>query len=154
MSSKANKIKENVEKKEQGEIALLYTTLLGTIIATVGLLNKVDQKEQLKYFKSCVEHKDLLPNTVKGLCDYVWTSFGKVENIPLRANIVLLTDEENKRSPMVTFIFNDEVMPLAPNGFAVGLIGLAREGRPNVEAEYIYDEDGMDYVDAEVEEIE
>ena len=145
MSSKAAKIAEAVEEKKENDITLLYTTLLGTIVATVGLLNNVDQEVQLDYFISLTKMANELPTTVKGLCDYVWRSLGKKKNIKLRANMVLIYDTEEKRSPMVSIVYNEEVMPLAPNGLAYGVIGLAREGRPNIEAEYIYDEDGLDY---------
>ena len=147
MSSKAKKIEEAVTKQAHKEEMVLYTTLIGTIVATIGMLNNVDKEVQLDYFKSLVENSDKLPNTVIGLCDYVWRSLGKKNNTPLRANMVLLTDNENIRSPMVTIINPEDGLPvpLDPRGLAYGIIGCARETRPNVDCEYLYDEDGEDY---------
>lgn len=150
MSSKAKKLEENAKDHHNLELVTMYSTLIGTIVATIGLLNNKSVDEQLEYFKSLIPMSNELPNTVEGLCNYVWRSLGKKKNIPLRANIVLLTDNENKRSPMVSIVSgNDEdgytVMPLAPNGFSVGLIGLARDSnkvRDNIEIEFIYDENG------------
>ena len=149
MSSKLSKIKEQVEKNAHKEELVLYTTLLGTIISTIGMLNGVDIKSLKDYFKSCVEHYNDLPNTIFGICNYVWRSLGKSENIPLRANMVLLTDTENVRSPMVTIVDSECVpMPLDPKGLAYGIIGCARELRDNVNLEYLYNEDGEEYVDS------
>lgn len=161
MSNIVKKIAENAKEHHKLELVTMYSTLIGTIVATVGVINGVTVDEQLDYFKSLIPMSKELPNTVKGLCDYVWRSIGKTENIPLRANMVLLTDNENKRSPMVSIVSGNEedgytVMPLSPDGFAVGLIGLARDNnkvRDNIEVEFIYDEDGMDYIEAEFEEI-
>ena len=157
MSSKANRIEKNAKEQHNMDMLALYGTLVGTIVATVGVLNNVEVEDQLKYFKKLESHPDMLPNTIKELCDFVWNNIGKTENIPLRANMVLLTDDENIRSPMVTFVTgNDEtgydVMPLGKNGFAVGLIGLARDQnkeRPNIGIEWLYDTDGMDLPDEE-----
>lgn len=157
MSSKLSKIKEQVEENSHKDELVLYSTLLGTIVATVGVLNEVEVDDQIKYFKELSKKLDKIPNTIIGITNYVWNEIGKTENIPLRANVVLLTDDENIRSPMVTFVTgNDEigytVMPLSKNGFAVGLIGLARDQnkeRPNIGIEWLYDEDGNDIVDEE-----
>ena len=145
MSSKTAKLVKAVEEKKECDITLLYTTLIGTIVASVGLLNKVDQKAQLDYFISLTKMYDKLPNTIIEIVNYVWNDLGKDENKPLRANLVLLTDTEEVRSPMVGIVLNDEVVPITPNGISYGIMGLAREGRPNVDAEYLYDENGEDY---------
>lgn len=157
MSSKAKKLEISAEEQRNADIIALYGTLIGTIVATVGVLNEVEVDDQIKYFKELSKKLDKIPNTIIGITNYVWNEIGKTENIPLRANVVLLTDDENIRSPMVTFVTgNDEigytVMPLSKNGFAVGLIGLARDQnkeRPNIGIEWLYDEDGNDIVDEE-----
>ena len=153
MSSKAKKIEEEVNKLRKDIEFSMATTLIGTIILSVGMINNVPIEKLKDYFVAMGKMKEL-PNTIKGLTDFVWRSFGKVENIPIRANLVLLTDKQNIRSPMVGLVHNGEVLPSLPNGMSFGIIGCAREKRDNVEVEWLYDTDGMDFIDVEAEEIE
>lgn len=145
MSSKAKKIEEQAKEQRHTEELMLESTLLGTIVLSIGVLNKVGYEECLKYFKKTTENVASLPNTIIEIANYVWNDLGKDENKPLRANLVLLTDTEEVRSPMVGIVLNGEVVPITPNGISYGIMVLAREGRPNVDAEYLYDENGEDY---------
>lgn len=144
MSNMVKKIKVNMKKQQKKEEALLYTTPIGTIVSTVGILNGKTEKENLDYMKSLIkkqEEKAEFPNTVIDIVNYVWDDYGKGEH-SLRANVVLITDTDNIRSPMVTFINEDQLMPLSPEGLAYGILGCALEGRENVNIEYLYNEAG------------
>lgn len=144
MSSPVKKIKVNMKEQKKKEEALLYTTPIGTIVSTVGILNGKTEKENLNYMKKLIkkqEEKAEFPNTIIDIVNYVWDDYGKGDH-SLRADTVLLTDTDNIRSPMVTFINEDQLMPLSPEGLAYGILGCALEGRENVNIEYLYDEDG------------
>lgn len=144
MSNMVKKFKANMKEQKKKEEALLYTTPIGTIVSTVGILDGKTEKENLGYMKNLIKKQEegaKLPNTIIDIVNYVWDDYGKGDH-SLRANIVLITDTDNIRSPMVTFINEDQLMPLSPEGLAYGILGCALEGRDNVNIEYLYNEDG------------
>lgn len=144
MSNIVKKIKANMKTQKKKEDALLYTTPIGTIVSTVGILNGKTEKENVAYMKKLIKEQEenvKFPNTIIDIVNYVWEDYGK-GNHSLRADMVLLTDTDNIRSPMISFINNEQIMPLSPEGLAYGILGCALEGRENVNIEYLYDEDG------------
>ena len=145
MSSRAKKIGKNVKK----EIDLLYNSLFGSIILTVGITTGKTVDECRKLFNELKKHPNVLPDTISGAVDYIWTIFGNDDLKRVRAFYVLITDKLSVRSPMVTFVNEEEsLMPLRPEGFTdTNIISLAAEGRDYIECEYLYDENGEEIED-------
>lgn len=138
MSSKANKIEKRARKIDE-----LYNTTIGTIILTVGINAGKTESECRKMYRELKKNQKVLPTTIEKITDYVWTVFGN-EDYDRRASFVLLTDNKNVRTPLVTFVNPDgNIMPLNPKGFKdVNLITLAAEGRDWIDCEFIFDDNG------------
>ena len=145
MSSKAKKIGKNVRKR----IDPLYNSLFGSIIMTVGITTGRTVTECRKLFNDLKKNPKVLPETIAETVDYVWTIFGNDELKRVRAFYVLITDKLGVRSPMVSFVNEEEsLMPLRPEGFVdTNIISLAAEGRDWAEVEYLYDEDGEEIIE-------
>lgn len=139
MSNRVNKIKKSIKKPDA-----LYNSLIGSIVCTIGITTGKSEAECRKVFNMLKRNKQVLPTTVEGIADYVWTIFGNNDLIKVRSSYVLITDNNNARTPMVTFVNDDgNVMPLRKEGFVdTNIISLAAEGRDYLTAEFIYDEDG------------
>ena len=145
MSSKAKKIGKNVRKR----IDPLYNSLFGSIIMTVGITTGKTAAECRKLFNDLKKHPNVLPETIGETVDYIWTIFGNDDLKRVRAFYVLITDKLGVRSPMVSFVDEEEnLMPLRPEGFTdTNIISLAAEGRDWAEVEYLYDENGEEIED-------
>ncbi len=145
MSSKAKKIGKNVRKR----IDPLYNSLFGSIIMTVGITTGKTVAECRKLFNELKKNPKVVPETIGETVDYIWTIFGNDDLKRVRAFYVLITDKLGVRSPMVSFVDEEEnLMPLRPEGFTdTNIISLAAEGRDWVECEYLYDENGEEIED-------
>lgn len=145
MSSKAKKIVKNVKKR----IDPLFNSLFGSIIMTVGITTGKTVAECRKLFNELKNHPSVLPQTIGETVDYIWTIFGNDDLKRVRAFYVLITDKLGVRSPMVSFVDEEEnLMPLRPEGFTdTNIISLAAEGRDWAEVEYLYDENGEEIED-------
>lgn len=145
MSSAANKLKKIVKKR----IDPLYNSLFGSIIMTVGITTGKTVEECRKLFNDLKKHPNVLPETIGETVNYIWTIFGNDELKRVRAFYVLITDKLGVRSPMVSFVDEEEtLMPLRPEGFTdTNIISLAAEGRDWADVEYLYDENGEELDD-------
>jgi len=145
LSSKAKKIGKNVRKR----IDPLYNSLFGSIIMTVGITTGKTVAECRKLFNELKKNPKVVPETIGETVDYIWTIFGNDDLKRVRAFYVLITDKLGVRSPMVSFVDEEEnLMPLRPEGFTdTNIISLAAEGRDWVECEYLYDENGEEIED-------
>lgn len=149
MSNKASKIATEVEKIKKAKELALNTTLPGTIVLTAAVLTGKTYDEAQAYFNEWEQRakKEKMPNTVFELADAVFTAFDVSKEA--KAKVIMLFDEDNVRPPMVSYVIDDEVMPLHYKGYSFGLINDARKAKPNVRIEYLYDEDGEPYKDDE-----
>ena len=145
MSSKAKKIVKNVKKR----VDPLYNSLFGSIIMTVGITTGKTVAECRKLFNELKKNPKVVPETIGETVDYIWTIFGNDDLKRVRAFYVLITDKLGVRSPMVTFVNEEEsLMPLRPEGFTdTNIISLAAEGRDWADVEYLYDENGDEIED-------
>lgn len=149
MSSKAKKISENLVKAKHLE---LYTTLPGSIIASIGMLSGVSIEDQLKYFevlKSWVnEQANANKNvTVIDIFNHVANEIGKLQK-EWRSKYILVFDKNDILTPLVTVIDDDgNILPLTPEGFYYGVMQYAIEGRENIDYEFLFDENGDEIVD-------
>lgn len=149
MSSKAKKISENLVKAKHLE---LYTTLPGSIIASIGMLSGVSIEDQLKYFevlKSWVnEQANANKNvTVIDIFNHVANEIGKLQK-EWRSKYILVFDKNNILTPLVTIVDDDgNPLPLTPEGFYYGVMQYAIEGRENIDYEFLFDENGDEIVE-------
>lgn len=149
MSSKAKKISENLVKAKHLE---LYTTLPGSIIASIAMLSGVSVEEQLKYFevlkewvnKQANENKNI---TVIDVFNHVANEIGKLQK-EWRSKYILIFDKNDVLTPLVTIVDDDSnPLPLTPEGFYYGVMQYAIEGRENIDYEFLFDENGDEIVE-------
>lgn len=137
MSSKAKKIKENVEADKKLKLYTLYGTLVGSVIVTLGKLVNKTEDEMLKDFAYYSKDEALFKcKNIKEVCEYVKKDYGVPEEY--EDNIVLIYDENDRYTPVVTIMDEDGIVyPLDREGNAIGV--LAHLGSDSVKVEYIYD---------------
>ena len=142
MSSKAKQISKKVIKAKHLE---LYTTLPGSIIASIAMLSGVSIKDQLKYFevlKKWVEKQENKTVTVIDIFKHVANEIGKLQK-EWRSKYILIFDKNNVLTPLVTIVDDDgNPLPLTPEGFYYGVMQYAIEGRENIDYEFLFDENG------------
>lgn len=149
MSSKAKKISENLVKAKHLE---LYTTLPGSIIASIGMLSGVSIEDQLKYFEVLKSWVDEQANanknvTVIDIFNHVANEIGKLQK-EWRSKYILVFDKNNILTPLVTIVDDDgNPLPLTPEGFYYGVMQYAIEGRENIDYEFLFDENGDEIVE-------
>jgi hypothetical protein len=133
-------IKKNI-KRQTNE---LYNTLVGSIVWCVGAISGKSEIQMKKTYNTLKKNKQVLPNTVIGITDYIWTVFGNDDKKALRAYMVLLTDKRDLKAPRVVLLNSaGNVVPL-PSGIPTGIIADAIHGKDNVEVEWLYNEDGTE----------
>ena len=153
MSSKAKRMEDEVATTEaeliRDMVLQLETTLAGSVVTTIGILSGKTQEEIYKDFKDL--RNAPIPeavNTVEALVEYVYKTYGTCDR-KLLADVVLVTDDNNMYTPLVTFIkespSGNVLMPLSPDGVSLGVIALARDGRDNISVEYIFNEQGLPF---------
>lgn len=149
MSSKAKKISEELVKAKHLE---LYTTLPGSIIASIGMLSGVSVEDQLKYFEVLKKWISKLDNdketvTVIDIFNHVANEIGKLQKEWL-SKYILIFDKNNILTPLVTIVDdNGNPLPLTPEGFYYGVMQYAIEGRENIDYEFLFDENGDEIED-------
>jgi len=144
MSNRVRKIKKNIKPNE------LYTTLIGSIITSVGMICGKNEMANRKLFNSISKHKEILNSydTVEKLCDYIFTIYGDESKEELfKANTCLVYDELGIRMPLVC-LFTDvqdeegnaypKLLPLDPKGNMYGVMQSFEAGSPNVYMESVY----------------
>lgn len=149
MSSKAKRISENLVKAKHLE---LYTTLPGSIIASIAMLSGVSIQDQLKYFEVLKKWVETQANenktvTVIDIFNRVANEIGKIQK-EWRSKYVLVFDKNDILTPLVTIV--DEkanLLSLTPEGFYYGVMQYAIEGRENIDYEFLFDENGDEFTD-------
>jgi hypothetical protein len=127
-----------------------YTTLVGSIVTTIGIITGQSEHNVRKMYNRLKKDKKDFPNTVGEIFNYVWSIFGDDDKIAVRANVVLVYDKLNVRSPLVTWVNeNGNIMPLSPNGTFTGILMTAAAGSEYVGVEYLYNEDGSEIIEEE-----
>lgn len=145
MSNMTKKIKKNIKPNE------LYTTLIGSIITSVGMICGRNELANRKLFNTISKAKEVLEpfDTVEKLCDYVFTIHGdKSKEELFKANTCLVYDEAGIRMPLVC-LFTDvqdeegnvypKLLPLDPRGHMYGVMQSFEAGSPNVYMESVYE---------------
>lgn len=144
MSSIVKRIAKRKQTPEE------YRTLVGSIVTTIGIISGRSELEVRMMYNRLKKNKKDIPNTVEEICDYVWSIFGNDDMIAARADMVLVYDKLNIRSPLVTFVNeNGNIMPLSPDGTFTGILMTAAAGSDYVGVEYLYNEDGSKVIEEE-----
>lgn len=138
MSNKVKKIRENVEANKKFRTYALYGTVIGSCVVTIGKLAQKTEEELIKDFDIFSKNTNPLWNckTIKEVCDYL-IDFYKVDKEAYKDNIILVYDEGNIYTPVVTLEVDDTILPLDPNGMTLGILNHLDKAV----VEYIYDED-------------
>lgn len=134
MSSKAKKLESNIENNKKLKLFTLYSTLMGSIIVTMGKLVGKTEEEMLDDFAYYSKDEELFKcKNIKEVCDYVKRDYGVVEEY--EKYIVLCYDEANKYTPLCTLV-DDEgyVQPLDRDGNYLGVLA-----QDDFEMEYIFE---------------
>lgn len=148
----SNKIKHMSKKVIKAKHLELYTTLPGSIIASIGMLSGVSIEEQLKYFEVLKKWVNEQANanktvTVIDIFNHVANGIGKLQK-EWRSKYILVFDKNNILTPLVTIVDDDgNPLPLTPEGFYYGVMQYAIEGRENIDYEFLFDENGDEIED-------
>ena len=148
--SKIRQIKKNIAKPNE-----LYTTLIGSIITTVGSISGKSEIQNRKLFNTLKKNPKVLPENVEKIADYIFTIHGD-ENVEeeFKSRAVLVYDELGIRQPMVCLMviqttLNDDgdeveypvLLPLDPSGKLHGVMQAFMSGSPTVYLEPVFEQE-------------
>ncbi len=146
MANAVKSIKKNLDKTERKIDKLLYSTLIGSIITSVGIANGKTRHDMYDLFRELKSKRKRLPTTIEELVEHVIKIFDPEGDRLKYANLVLIYDNRQIFTPLVTLTTSDgNLLPLAKNGMYYGILGYAKEGRDFIGYEYIFDENGVHY---------
>lgn len=138
MSSTAKKLEKSVKRTENVKKYELYGSLLGSCIATIGKLSGKTEKEVISEFYKLKNDAEFSQSkNVLEACDYLLKYFDTDEKY--KDNIILVYDEKNRFTPMVTLEVDNQILGLDPEGTPFGV--LAHLDDDDVFFEYIYKEE-------------
>lgn len=139
MSSKANKLEKKVEGEKAAKMFTLYGSLIGSIIVTIGKLSNKTEDFMLEDFAKLANDKEIAKcKNVQEVCDFIIERYEMAECF--KNNLVMVYDDENKYTPIVTIIDEDGyILPLDREGNYNGI--LAQFGnKESIGWENIYDD--------------
>lgn len=138
MSNQVKKIEKEMKKTENVKKYELYGSVLGSAIATIGKLSGKTEKEIISEFDK-LKDDDLFSQSKNVLeaCNFLLKYFNTDEKY--KDNIILVYDEKNRFTPMVTLEVDNQILGLDPEGTSFGV--LAHLDDDDVFYEYIYKED-------------
>lgn len=139
MSNKVSKIKENVKKQELARKRMYEACLGGSAIITIAKLCEIPEKsiyENIEGTQAWLLEIEK-PTSVKEMCDALIKHFDMPEEYKER--LVLVYDENNIFSPIVTIEVDGKILPVASDGMMFGALGhLDKDG---VNVEHIYEDE-------------
>lgn len=138
MSNQVKKIEKEMKKTENVKKYELYGSVLGSAIATIGKLSGKTEKEIISEFDK-LKNDDLFSQSKNVLeaCNFLLKYFNTDEKY--KNNIILVYDDKNRFTPMVTLEVDNQILGLDPEGTSFGV--LAHLDDDDVFYEYIYKED-------------
>lgn len=138
MSNQIKKIEKEMKKTENVKKYELYGSVLGSAITTIGKLSGKTEKEIISEFDK-LKNDDLFSQSKNILeaCDYLLKYFNTDEKY--KDNIILVYDDKNRFTPIVTLEVDSQILGLDPEGTPFGI--LAHLEDDDVFFEYIYKED-------------
>lgn len=141
MSSKASKIKENVKKQELAKKRMYESCLGGSAIITIAKLCDIPEKsiyENIEGTQAWLLEIEK-PTSVKEMCDTLIKHFDMAEGY--KEYLVLVYDEDNIFSPIVTIEVNGKVLPVGSDGLTFG--ALRHLGKDSIKVERIYESNNI-----------
>lgn len=138
MANAVKKIRENMEKSQNLKKYMMYGSLIGSCIVTIGKLVQKSENDLIEEFDKLHSDEEFAKcKNVVEVCDYLAKYF-KVDNKYLN-NLILVYDENNVYTPCVTLVLDNSILPLDPSGISIGI--LAHLDNESVYYEYIYKEE-------------
>ena len=141
MSSKAKKIEKNVETNKNQNVYHMCNCTAGSAICTIGKLAGKTEEEILEAFNALRKDFPVKVNTIRELCDYLIGYFSMDK--AYKENIVLVYDERNIITPLVTVEYHTEdgkiLCPISSDGTYVGIMSHLSEEWVSVE--HVYEEE-------------
>ena len=141
MSNRVKKIVKEAQENKNQNVYHMCNCTAGSAICTIGKLAGKKEEEVLESFNAIRKDHSVKVNTIRELCDYLISYFGMDEKY--KENIVLVYDERNIMTPLVTVEYNTPegniLYPISSDGNYTGI--LANLDREWVSIEYIYGDD-------------
>ena len=141
MSNRVKKIVKEAQENKNQNVYHMCNCTAGSAICTIGKLAGKKEEEVLESFNAIRKDHSVKVNTIRELCDYLIGYFGMKEEY--KENIVLVYDERNIMTPLVTVEYNTPegniIYPISSDGNYTGI--LANLDKEWVSIEYIYGDD-------------
>lgn len=138
MSNKISKIRENAKARQNYKKYVLYGSTAGSCIVSVGKLAGKTENELVKEFDKLKNNEDFSKcNNIQEVCDWLFDYFKADEQY--KNNIVLVYDEDERYTPLVTLMVDDTILPLDPDGKSLGVISMIGV-KDNIVWERVYEE--------------
>ena len=141
MSNRVKKIVKEAQENKNQNVYHMCNCTAGSAICTIGKLAGKKEEEVLESFNAIRKDHSVKVNTIRELCDYLIGYFGMKEEY--KENIVLVYDERNIMTPLVTVEYNTPegniLYPISSDGNYTGI--LANLDKEWVSIEYIYGDD-------------
>ena len=142
MSNKARRLQKEIEMNKKYNLYEASSTLIGSIIMTVyKLVQKTEQEAVARYLYT---KNNLSQYRSKWLCpldivNYFITEFNISDD--LKKHIVLIVDDNQQFTPLVTLLVNNQLLPLTSDGQLNGiLLAYAHaEDKNRFSLEYFYE---------------
>ena len=141
MSNRVKKIVKEAQENKNQNVYHMCNCTAGSAICTIGKLAGKKEEDILVSFNAIRKDHSVKVNTIRELCDYLIGYFGMKEEY--KENIVLVYDERNIMTPLVTVEYNTPegniLYPISSDGNYTGI--LANLDMEWVSIEYIYGDD-------------
>ena len=141
MSNKIRKIEKLAQENYNFKRYNLYNCLAGSCVITVGKLAGKTENELIAEFDRLKNNEDFSKcNNIQEVCDWLIDYF-KVDE-QYKNNIVLVYDEDERYTPMVTLEVDGTILPLDPSGTSLGILSMIGT-KDNIIYEYVYEESNI-----------
>ena len=138
MSNAVKKISKNAMARQNYKKYVLYGSTAGSCIVTIGKLAGKTENELVAEFDKLKNNDDFSKcNNIQEVCNWLIDYF-KVDE-QYKNNIVLVYDEDERYTPMVTLEVDGTILPLDPAGTSLGILSMIGV-KDNIVYEYVYEE--------------
>ena len=149
MSSKAKKLEKTTKAEESLKKYEMYGSIAGSAIVSIGKLAKKTEKELLKEFDNLRNDENFFESkNIVDMCEYLFKYFNVDEEY--KENVILLFDEREMFTPMVTLLVEGTILPLDPEAKIFNGI-FANLDKDYIRYEFVFD-DEIDFGEVEVNE--